>query len=140
MWEMARNIAADNGCGDIGASENEKPNLNFDISDSAPPLLLGFLELYKKTNRKEFLRIAQKIGDNIVHNRFHKGFFVPTSKHLYAKFDAVEPLVLLHLDGAIKAKTDVVPQFWPTRSYFHCPYDGMGRTYDNKAIYSRTAP
>ncbi len=140
MWEMARNIATGNGYGDIGASENEKHNLNLDISASAPPLLLGFLELYKKTNRKVFLRIAQKIGDNILHNRFHKGFFLPTSRHLYAKFDAVEPLVLLHLDGAIKAKRDVVPQFWPTRSYFHCPYDGMGRTYDNNAIYSRTAP
>ena len=139
MWEMARNIAKGNGYGDIGVSKNAQPNLNLGIRDSSPALLLGFLELHKKTGKSAFLQMAREIGDNILSERFYKGFFVRSRKHIYAKFDTSEPLVLLHLDAAVKAKPALVPQVWPSTSYFHCPYDGIGRTYDNSAIYSRTA-
>jgi len=33
-----------------------------------------------------------------------------------------------------------LPTVWPTGSYFHCPFDGKGRTYDNSAIYAQTKP
>jgi hypothetical protein len=65
---------------------------------------------------------------------------VRTRKDIYVKFDAVEPLVLLHLDCAVKGRSGVVPVVWPSTSYFHCPYDGKGRTYDNSAIYSQKLP
>ena len=29
------------------------------------------------------------------------------------------------------------PTYWLGRGYFHCPYDGKGRTYDRFVIYSR---
>ena len=140
MWEMARNIANHNGWGDIGADEKARPDLNLDTSYSTYALLLGFLELHKKTGKAAFLKMAGRIGENILASRFHKGFFVPTKKHIYAKFDAVEPLVLLHLDVALNNSKAVLPRVWPTRSYFHCPFDGKGRTYDNSAIYSQKRP
>jgi hypothetical protein len=31
-------------------------------------------------------------------------------------------------------------QEWILSKYFHCPYDGKGRTYDNSAIYSQKLP
>ena len=139
MWEMARNIARGNGYGDIGRTAKDKPQLDMGTGQSSVPLLLGFLELHAKTGRKAFLAIGRRIGDNILAGRFYKGFFVPSKQHLYAKFDALEPLVLLHLDAALKGKAASAPRVWPTRSYFHCPYDGLGRTYDNNAIYSRKA-
>ena len=140
MWEMACSIAKHNGWGDIGQDANAEPDLNLDTSYSTYALLLGFLELHKRTGKTAFLHTARRIGDNILASRFYKGFFVPSSKHIYAKFDAVEPLVLLHLYAAVNAKPIPVPQVWPSTSYFHCPYDGKGRTYDNAAIYSTTLP
>jgi len=139
MWEMARSIAKHNGWGDIGEDANAEPDLNLDTSYSTYALLLGFLELHKRTGKTAFLHTARRIGDNILASRFYEGFFVPTKKHIYAKFDAVEPLVLLHLYAAVNAKPVSVPQVWPSTSYFHCPYDGKGRTYDNSAIYSQTS-
>ena len=138
MWEMTHNIGKGNHYGDIGKDENAQPNLNLDTSDSSSALLLGFLELYNKTGKSVFLQMAQKIGDNILAARFHKGFFVLSHKHINTKFDTVEPLVLLHLDAAVKAKQTSIPQVWPSTSFFHCPYDGKGRTYDNSVIYSQT--
>jgi pectate lyase len=138
MWDVTRNMAKHNGWGDIGANEKARPDLDLDTYYSTYALLLGMLELYEKTQDDAFLKMARRVGDNIIASRFHKGFFVPTKKHIYAKFDAIEPLVLLHLNAALKGDRNKLPTVWPTRSYFHCPFDGKGRTYDNNAIYSRT--
>jgi len=140
MWEMTRNIALGNKFSDIGEVAGDTPRLNIETNSSDAAAVIGFLELYKKTQNKSYLKIARRIGDNILEDHFYKGYFVTSKKHIFAKFDAVEPLALLHLHRALKSKPDVVPTFWPGRSYFHCPHDGMGRTYDNNAIYSRTTP
>jgi pectate lyase len=140
MWEMARNIARGNDFGDIGTTAQDEPQL--DVRTNCPDVaaLLGFLELYKKTENSAYLNMAKKVGDNMLTGRFHKGYFVKSEKHIYVKFDALEPLALLHLDSALKRKPILVPKVWPGTSYFHCPYDGKGRTYDNNAIYSQIAP
>jgi len=140
MWEMARNIVRHNGWGDIGPDPGARPNLKLDTSHSGYPFLLGCLELHKKTDKDAFLKMARRIGDNILASRFHKGFFVPTKRHIYAKFDATEPLVLLHLDAALNNSKTLLPRVRPGRGFFHCPYDGKGRTYDNTAIYSQRIP
>jgi pectate lyase len=140
MWEMARSIARGNDLGDIGAMAGDEPHLPDHTDCSACAALLGFLELHEKTGKSAYLNLAKKIGDNIVTNCFHEGFFVRSRKHLYAKFDALEPLVLLHLHCTIKGKPATVPTVWPSTSFFHCPYDGKGRTYDNSVIYSRRIP
>ncbi len=140
MWEMARDIARGNDFGDIGTAPDAKPQLKLDSSCSDFPALLGFLELHKKTKEAAYLDMAKKIGDNILTARFYDGFFVNTSKDIYVKFDAVEPLVLLHLYCILEGKPASLPTVWPGRSYFHCPFDGKGRTYDNAAIYSQKLP
>jgi pectate lyase len=140
MWEMTRSIALGNDLGDIGAKPGTEPQLPDRMDCSEYVALLGFLELHKKTGRAVFLNQARKIGDNIVTSFFHKGFFVRSRKHLYAKFDALEPLVLLHLYCTLKGKPGAMPIVWPSTSFFHCPYDGEGRTYDNSVIYSQRIP
>ncbi len=138
MWEMARNIAQGSNLGDIGETPSSEPRLEMDIALADPTILLGFLELFKKTEKKAYLRMAEKIGNNILSTCFNKGFFTYSNKHLYAKFDFVAPLALLHLDRSLQAREWNIPEVWPSDSYFHCPYDGFGRTYDNLVIYSRT--
>jgi pectate lyase len=140
MWEMARNIALGNSLGDIGAAAGDEPHLSEHTDYFAYPALLGFLELHKKTGNNAYLNMAKNIGDNIVKNYFHKGFFVRSQKHLYAKFDALEPLVLLHLYCTLKENKVSIPTVWPSSSFFHCPHDGKGRTYDNSVIYSQKTP
>jgi pectate lyase len=138
MWQMARDIARGNDVGDIGEDASSEPRLEMGTTQANPNMLLGFLELFQRTQNKAYLDIAERIGSNILDSYFHKGFFIRTSKHLHAKFDKVAPLVLLHLATASQTGVSHIPQVWPTSSYFHCPYDGFGRTYDWTVIYPQT--
>ncbi|HUU16095.1 MAG TPA: ankyrin repeat domain-containing protein [Sedimentisphaerales bacterium] len=137
MWEMARSIARGNSLGDIGVSTTDQPDFETDIKSSDPYALLGFLELYAKLQQKSFLKIASRIGDNILSDRFYKGFFVPSKEALYTKFNYVESLAVLHLDAVVNARSALTTQIWPSRSDFSCQYAGSMQA-DNRVIYSQT--
>ena len=139
MWEMARNIAIGNQYGDIGANVAEEPQLNLQTEASDPYVIVVFLELYKKTGKGPFLKIAEKIGANVLSGRFCKGFFVPSHKHVYAKFDAIDSLALLHLNSAISGDSDdTLPQVWPARPFLEVPYRSKDNVIDNQLIYTMT--
>ena len=137
MWEMARSIGRGNDLGDIGASPGDAARLNIATRCSDPQAIFGLLDLYKNTGDKSYLKLAQRVGDNVLNNRLHNGFFVPSKEHLFARFDSVEALALLHLAATIRGKPDIVPGYYAEYAKFHCPYDGIGRTYDTVAIYDR---
>ncbi|MFB0524750.1 MAG: ankyrin repeat domain-containing protein, partial [Phycisphaerae bacterium] len=138
MWEMVRNIAFGNDLGDIGETSIDAPKLRTDTTCSDVYGLLGLLELYAKTNKSEFLKVAQSIGDNIVGNQFYKGFFVPSKRHIYTRFDCFEPLALLHLQAATTSKTGSVPQVWPCYPVFTNPYRHKEIGVDRRTIYTLT--
>jgi ankyrin repeat protein len=139
MWQMARNIAIGNSFGDIGSEFQEDPQLRVGTDCSHPHAILGFLSLYESTGEKAFLEMAKKIGDNILAKRFHKGFFVPTEKHIYAKFDAIESFILLHLYTALNPDYPSLLPVWPTRIRFSGgAYRDKDLAFDNTLIYTLT--
>lgn len=138
MWEMLRDIALGNDFGDIGKTSAQMPKLRVDTTCSDVYGLLGFLELYNKTNKSEFLQIARRIGDNIVENQFYKGFFVLSKKHIYTRFDCYEPLALLHLYAAIKSEPNSVPRVWPSMPLFVPPYRFKQEGEYHRIIYALT--
>lgn len=138
MWEMTRCIAKGNNLGDIGTDMEARPNLEMDTDCSNTYALLGFLELYKKQKNTAFLKMARRIGDNILSNQFYKGFFVPSKRHIYTRFDCYEPLVLLQLYSATQSEPDSVPWVWPSSSFLACEYYGRGTAYDTSLIYTLT--
>jgi pectate lyase len=138
MWEMARNIAQGNKLGDIGPDPEAGSHLDKDTDCSSAYALLGFLELYKSEKNNVFLEMAQKIGDNILAARFHRGFFVPSNRHIYARFDNLEPLSLLHLDAVASTRSSSVSWVWPSSSFLACEYYGRGTAYDTSLIYTLT--
>ncbi|MHA1938945.1 MAG: ankyrin repeat domain-containing protein, partial [Candidatus Thorarchaeota archaeon] len=138
IWEMARNISKGNRFGDIGAAPNDECKLNYNTNCANPYALLAFLELYTATGKDEFLQIAARIGDNIVNNRFHNGFFVASNEHTYAKFDGIDSLTLLRLHSALAGSTLELPEAWPSLPYFTCPYRWRGYAVDNDILYTRT--
>jgi ankyrin repeat protein len=138
MWEMTRSIAYGNNLGDIGATPIDQPAFGIDIDCSEPYALLGFLELYARSQKKSLLRIASRIGDNILSDYSRRGFFVPSSKALYTKFDYPEPLALLHLYTVVSTRLLSVPQIWPSRSAFNSQYFDGRSGEDTLVIYSQT--
>ena len=138
MWEMARNIALGNNFGDIGQTLGETPKLRTNTTCSHVYALVGFLELYAETKKSAYLEMARRIGDNILVKGFHKGFFVPSKKHIYTRFDCFEPLALLHLDAAMKSKIGSVPRIWPSSPLFIPPYRYKQKPTDRQIIYRLT--
>ena len=134
-WQMARNIAQGNGFADIGESNEEEPCLNRDTTCTNPFAVLGFLELYKTNQNPQFLEMARRVGDNILTARLNKGFFVPSDEHTYAKFNAIDSLVLLNLHATITPGSPHPPQVWPGLSFFAAPYRHKDRTTDNEELY-----
>lgn len=138
MWEMARSIGKGNNFGDIGLAMSGEPALDRNTDCCDPYAILGFLELHRKTGRTVFLEMASRIGDNILSHRFHNAFFVPSKRHIYARFDALEHLALLHLFVTTESKPRLVPVAWPSDSCFGCDYRERKDEYDIDLIYTLT--
>ena len=138
LWQTARGIARGNGLGDLGA----KPGAGAEVhaqTDCADPLaLFGLLEILRLVPDPRYLALARRIGDNILATRFHHGFFLPSADHVNANFDALEPLALLALEAHLRGTPELVPAYDGGRGYIHGPHDGLGRTYDEQAIWSKT--
>ncbi len=122
MWKMTRNISKGSKFGDIGESLKDAPQLNRGTNCLDPYAILSFLELYRATGKNEFLEMAKRIGSNILDNRFHKGFFVASKKHVYSKFDTMDSLALLHLHSALVRAISAIPEAWPATPFFENNY------------------
>jgi pectate lyase len=136
LWRTARRIGKGLGLGDI-VSPGRDPRLDPDTTTADVDIIFGLLDLHEATGSAAFLDAARHIGDNLLEKEFHKGFFVADKDHLFTKIDTITPLALLHLHAALRGLSIELPEYAASKSYFHCPFDGAGRTYDNNAIYTR---
>jgi len=141
MWEMARDTAQGNTYGDIGASAAQDPQLNYDSTVCDPHGLLGFLELYRKTRNRAFLKMAEQIGVIILSDRFRRGFFVGNAGLIFCKFDTIDSLALLHLYAVTGRRRDTsIPQVWPGTSFFDMAYRNKEEVIDNLIYAQNESP
>lgn len=139
MWEMARNIARGNGWGDIGESPKASPKLRLPDNLSDPRLLFALLELHRASGNAEFLAQADVAGRNILNQRIHNGWFVPSQRHVFCRVANDESQALLHLAVALMGKPEAVPAFTGAAPFFHAEYGtSTGRVYDSADIYGKT--
>ncbi len=135
MWQTARAMARHRGIGDIGPSPGVDVAVDLETTSSDPILLYAVLELCRSNDHPDYLALAERIGDNIIAQRFHKGFFLPSSGHVNARVGAVEPLALLALEAVLRGE----PQAVPSRGgmgFFHGPHDSRGRTTDGSVLWN----
>ena len=152
LWEMARNIARGNGWGDIGecislaqrmgegrGEGKAAPKLRLPNNASDPRLLFAMLELHRASGNAAFLAQAEVIGQNILQQRVHRGWFVPSERHVYCRVANDESQALLHLAAALMGKPEAVPAFTGAEPFFHAEYgNSTGRVYDSADIYGKT--
>jgi hypothetical protein len=111
--------------------------VDLETENADPIALFGVLEVYRAADAPAYRDLARRIGDNIVRERFHKGFFLPGASYVNANFNALEPLALLSLEALLRGDPQAVPRYNGGRGYIHGPHDGLGRTTDATAIWSR---
>lgn len=140
LWNMARGIAKGNDLGDIGAEPGKDLHLNFATTNDQAFSIFALINLYRGTNNTEYLNLARTIGNNVVKQKFHNGYFTPSPKHLYASFDVIEPYALLALDAAIKGTPEKVPDFINGSGFAQGEYqfpDGTVRSINDDYLYTR---
>ncbi len=138
LAELVRSMTRHLDWGDIGTmQDNSQPNLNMNTKNSAPAAVFAALEMYQATGQKAYLNFARVIGNNIVEQRFVRGYFMPDSQRLNARIDALEPLALVALDAALKGKQTAVASFISEGGYIHGEFLGNSNTYDRREIYNQ---
>jgi len=137
MWRMIRNIGLGIELGDLGTAPGESMKIKINTSNTDVYTIFALLELYEATRLDDYLAVAQQVGDNVLAKEFHKGFFITDKDHVLCKFDTITPLALLYLEVYSNNLSIQLPQYAAGKSYFHCSYDGVGRTYDHRIIYTR---
>jgi hypothetical protein len=129
--------------GDMGDPPgNRAINRNTDNSDWR--VIYALLELYRATADRAVLRLACRVGDNILRSQAETGLFPRPGRH-YARTGDERPLALLHLAAAIDGKQSLMPQPIYDSRFFHCEYHGQldasqqkradKRTYDHLVFY-----
>ena len=107
LWEMTRSI--------MNANTFEK--------SADPSALFGFLEIYRKTKDRAYLKSAERVGDNILAaGRYRRG---------WVKFDRVEPLALLQLAATLQDRAKLVPAYNGGAGFFSATYGDQGNKYDD---------
>lgn len=141
LWKMARGIAEGNGLGDIGTEPGKNLHVNITTTNDQAFSIFALVDLYLGTNDTAYLDLARIVGNNLVKHKFHHGYFTPSSGHLYASFDAIEPYALLALDAAIKGTPEKIPAFINGSGFAQGEYqfpDGTIRSINDDFLYTRT--
>lgn len=144
LWSYFRDIVYTFGLGDIGELGGAKPNLNIDTSIDDPYALMAMVELYDYTKNPAYLEVARTIGNNIVTEKFHRGFFVESDIMLYSRLDQPDTLALLTLDAVIRGiSLSDMPFYLADSGYIHgylLSNDGVveDRSYTQNMVYTKT--
>jgi len=136
MWRMVRDIGRGLGLGAFGQADATGRELNLGTDHADPHTIFALLELHAIWPQAGFLKLARRVGDNLVAREFHKGFFVAGENHLFSKFDTISPLALLYLEVTEHKMPVELPMYSAGKSYLHCLFEGR-RTYDRFVIYGQ---
>lgn len=144
LWSYFRDIVYTFGLGDIGSLGGATPNLNIDNAIDDPFALMAMVELYDATKNPQYLEAARTIGNNIVREKFHRGFFVQSEIMLYSRLDMPDTLALLTLDAVIRGiPLSDMPYYLADTGYIHgylLSDDGVveTRSYTQNMVYTKT--
>ncbi len=136
MRQMTSSIGEGLGLGTL-VPKSGSVKIRKDTPSNSALNIFGLLELHEATGNRAYLDLAKRVAENAVATRITNGFFVESRNHLIARFDDATPLALLHLRAALLDSPQKPPTYWHGSGFFHCPFDGVGRTYDNVVFYPR---
>ncbi len=145
LWQLARDIAHGLGLGEWTKPDEPPQPSDLQAECSDPDALFAVLEMYRATEHGGWLDFGRALADQMVKLRHHRGLFIDSPNHLYAKFDRHEPVALLHLAAAERGEPDAVPVDQAGKAFFAGNHDdattdrGWGRLHDTALYYNRLA-
>lgn len=104
-------------------------------------LLLALIELQQLTQDQRLFTLADRIADNLLQKHYHRGFFLPSATHRYARIDDPIPYALLALEAAYAGKYHQIPLAISKGGYLHGEQlygNELKTVYDYDVIYNAT--
>jgi pectate lyase len=135
-WRMARTIAAAMDLGDLGEAGG-KEALRQDTPNGDWQAIYALLELHRASGDEALLRLACRVGDNVLKMQSASGLF-PRPGRVYARTGDEAPLALLHLAATIDGRQSLLPRPIYDSRFFHCVYDGPLEPHQQKRADART--
>ena len=145
-WDLLRKLCIGQGYGDIGSRNGRGRKLNPACRSGQFESIYALLDLARATGDRNFLKLAARVGDNILGGRTPDRCF-PT-RYKYVRTGDEQVLALVHLAAALAGKSRLMPPPARDQQYFHCIHDdakkrqvGPGkydqRTWDWTAVYKK---
>jgi hypothetical protein len=133
---MVQAIAKSLGLGEVGEPYS-RHSLSRDTDNASWSVIYALLELYVTLKDDEFLRLACRVGDNILKLQSKTGLF-PRPERRFARTGDEAPLALLHLAAALTFPTCDLPRPILDSRFFHCEHDGPLAPHQQKRADKRT--
>ena len=135
-WQVARQIARTLSLGDLGRADGAR-SLQPQTAHADWRTLYALLELHRATGDAALLRLARRVGDNVLKTQAASGLF-PRPGRIYARTGDEAPLALLHLAAALAGRQARMPPPIYDSRFFHCEYHGRLAKHQRKRADSRT--
>ena len=133
---MVQAIAKSLGLGEVSAALG-KHALRLDTDNDSWSVIYALIELHFIMKDDAFLRLACRVGDNILKLQSKTGLF-PRPERRFARTGDEVPLALLHLAAALTYPTCDLPQPILDSRFFHCEHDGPLAPHQQKRADKRT--
>lgn len=135
IWQMVRDMADDvYELGDIGTKPGENVNLNMNCSRADHELAFALLDLYENTGVRDYLTLAEKIGDNMIanYNKLAEG----RSDISYMPIAREDMVALLRIEAVVRGVPDAVDDGIIASSGTEFDFDGWGRSSENRVFFA----
>ncbi|WP_244943668.1 hypothetical protein [Vibrio algivorus] len=99
------------------------------------------IDLYEFSGQEKILLLADSIGKNIIEQKFHRGYFIPSEQHRFARFDDPASFALIALEAAHQGEYADMPTHISNGGYLHGEVsqgDRIETVYDRDIIYGVT--
>ncbi|MGR7923101.1 hypothetical protein ACU6RQ_18705 [Zobellella denitrificans] len=137
---LAARFFARLGLGELEAAGLGVVRVNTDTDLVSPYLLFALLELYQAGGDGRLWPLLERLGENLLAASHHRGWFLPSARHRFARIDELAPFALAGLEAAGRGCFARLPRHLSNGGYLHGERLGQGRSrtcYDREAIYDR---
>jgi pectate lyase len=136
-WTMLQHLFRSLKLGELGEPDGRRRALRLDTGLRDCVAIYALIELHEPSGDGAILRLAGRIGDNLLAMQTPTGLF-PRRGREWARTGDDIPLALLHLVAAIEGKRNAIPPPAIDRQFFHAVYYGELEPHQKKRADERT--
>lgn len=136
LWQFARDMGKGFGLGDLGTKPGENVNLTMETEATDPQIVFSLLNLYNETGNKDYLTLAENMGENIIDAwiELKEG----RANYSYVTINREDMVALLRIEATVQGIPEAVDDGIVTNASVEFDFDGVARTTDASQFWAKT--